>query len=114
VEWLIDGKRFDPNRIDATPELGSVEIWRFVNEKAPFGGGMEHPVHVHLVNFQILDRNGSKPAPYETGWKDTVFVPRGEEARVIMKFEQYRGKYIMHCHNLSHEDGSMMTNFEVR
>jgi FtsP/CotA-like multicopper oxidase with cupredoxin domain len=114
VEWLIDGKRFDPNRIDATPELGSVEIWRFVNEKAPFGGGMEHPVHVHLVNFQILDRNGQKPAPHEAGWKDTVLVPRGEEARVIMTFEQYRGKYIMHCHNLSHEDGSMMTNFEVK
>jgi FtsP/CotA-like multicopper oxidase with cupredoxin domain len=114
VEWLIDGQHFDPNRIDATPELNSVEIWRFISEKAPFGGGMEHPVHVHLVNFQILDRNGAKPAPYESGWKDTVLVPRGEEVRVIMKFEGYRGKYIMHCHNLSHEDSSMMTNFEVR
>jgi spore coat protein A, manganese oxidase len=114
VEWLINGQRVDPNRIDATLALGSVEIWRFINEKAPFGGGMEHPVHVHLVNFQILDRNGNKPAPYEAGWKDTVLVPRGEEARVIMKFEGYRGKYIIHCHNLSHEDSAMMTNFEVR
>ena len=45
--------------------------------------------------------------------KDTVLVPKGEEARVILRFDDYKGKYILHCHNLSHEDSSMMTNFEV-
>jgi FtsP/CotA-like multicopper oxidase with cupredoxin domain len=113
VEWVINGQEFDPNRIDARPRLGDVEIWHIQNQLALGVGGMDHPVHVHLVNFQILDRNGAKPAPYEAGWKDTVLVPRGEEVRVIMPFEGFRGKYIMHCHNLEHEDAAMMTNFEV-
>jgi FtsP/CotA-like multicopper oxidase with cupredoxin domain len=113
VEWVINGQTFDPGRIDAAPKRGSVEIWRFVNHALLGVAGMDHPVHVHLVNFQILDRNGAKPAPYEAGWKDTVLVPKGQEARVIMRFDDYNGKYIMHCHNLDHEDGSMMTNFEV-
>ncbi|MGH2458883.1 MAG: multicopper oxidase family protein [Chloroflexota bacterium] len=113
VEWVINGREFDPNRIDATPRLGEVEIWQIKNATALKIGGMDHPVHIHLVSFQILDRNGIKPAPYETGWKDTILVPKGEEARVIARFEGYRGKYIMHCHNLEHEDAAMMTNFEV-
>jgi FtsP/CotA-like multicopper oxidase with cupredoxin domain len=113
VEWLINGQEFNPNRIDARPRLGDVEIWHITNELALGVGGMDHPVHIHLVNFQILDRNGAKPAPYEAGWKDTVLVPRGEEVRLIMRFEDFRGRYIMHCHNLEHEDAAMMTNFEV-
>jgi FtsP/CotA-like multicopper oxidase with cupredoxin domain len=114
VEWVINGREFDPNRIDATPVLGTVEIWRVVNQTLGFGaGGMDHPVHVHLVNFLLLDRNGAKPAPYEAGWKDTVLIPKGEEVRLIMRFAGHRGKYIMHCHNLEHEDSAMMTSFLV-
>ncbi len=113
VEWVINGREFDPNRIDATPRLGDVEIWRIKNATELNVGGMDHPVHIHLVSFRILDRNGVKPGPYEDGWKDTVLVPKGEEVRLIMRFEGDRGKYIMHCHNLEHEDAAMMTNFAV-
>ncbi len=60
-----------------------------------------------------VDRKGAPPAAYERGWKDTVNVPEGEEARVIMRFEGYKGKYMLHCHNLQHEDCAMMTNFET-
>lgn len=112
-DWTINGQTFDPNRIDATPKLGDVEIWRFVNHKLGGIHGMPHPIHVHLVNFQLLDRQGVKPAAYEMGWKDTVNVPEGEEVRVIMRFEGYQGKYMLHCHNLQHEDCAMMTNFET-
>jgi spore coat protein A, manganese oxidase len=112
-DWTINGQTFDPNRIDATPNLGDVEIWHFVNHKLGGIHGMPHPIHVHLVNFQLLDRKGVKPAAYETGWKDTVNVEQGEEARVIMRFEGYKGKYMLHCHNLQHEDCAMMTNFET-
>ena len=113
VEWTINGRDFDPNRIDATPRLGDVEIWHIRNATELNIGGMDHPVHIHLIDFQILDRAGIKPAPYEAGWKDTVLVPKGKEVRVIARFAGYRGKYIMHCHNLEHEDAAMMTNFEV-
>ncbi|MGI8914327.1 MAG: multicopper oxidase family protein [Chloroflexota bacterium] len=112
-EWTINGQTFDPNRIDAAPKLGDVETWHFVNHKLGGIHGMPHPIHVRLVNFQLLDRKGVKPAAYETGWKDTVNVPEGEEMRVIMRFEGYKGKYVMHCHNLQHEDCAMMTNFEA-
>jgi spore coat protein A len=46
------------------------------------------------------------------GWKDTVDLAPGEEARVVARFDGYRGKYVFHCHNLEHED-MMMANFEV-
>ena len=112
--WTINGQEFDPNRVDARPKLGDVEIWRFVNHKLFNLHGMPHPIHVHLVNFQLLDRNGGqKPAPYETGWKDTVNVAEGEEARVIMRFAGYKGRYMLHCHNLQHEDCAMMTTWET-
>lgn len=114
VEMVINGQEFDPNRIDARPRLGDVEIWRLKGATLlGLGGRQSHPVHIHLVSFQILDRDGARPAPYEAGWKDTVVVPFDQEVRVIMRFDGYRGKYIMHCHNLEHEDMAMMTNFEV-
>ena len=74
---------------------------------------MLHPVHMHLVNFQILERNGGPPFPWETGWKDTISLDKNESARVIMKFEGYRGRYLMHCHNLEHEDHNMMARYDV-
>ena len=60
----INGRRFDPERMDAAP-LGRTEIWRFVTD-------VHHPVHVHLVRFQVLRRGGSGPGPHDGGWKDTV------------------------------------------
>ena len=113
VEWVINGNEFDPDRIDARPSLGDVEIWRITNQ-AVFGlAGMDHPVHIHLVTFRILDVDGQPPPPHLGGWKDTVLIPKGHQARLIMRFTDFRGKYIMHCHNLEHEDTAMMTNFEV-
>ncbi len=54
---------------------------------------MVHPVHIHLVSFQVLERNGTSPMPWEQGSKDTVAIDRGEEVKVIMRFESYRGRY---------------------
>jgi spore coat protein A len=112
--WTINGQTFDPDRSDASPRLGDVEIWTFRN--VPFPGvpfQPIHPVHMHLVDFQILDRDGAPPAPYETGWKDTVIVHPNETVRVIARFEGYRGRYLLHCHNLEHEDHAMMARFDV-
>lgn len=107
VMWGINGEPFDPERIDASPELGSTEVWHL--KAAPAA----HPIHLHLVHFKVLSRNGGKPLPTDAGWKDTVDLTSGEEARVLVRFDGYRGKYVFHCHNLEHEDMMMMANFEV-
>ena len=105
--WGINGEPFDPGRMDARPELGSTEVWHFGAAPA------SHPVHLHLVHFKVLSRNGGKPSPEDSGWKDTVDLTSGEEARVLVRFDGYRGRYVFHCHNLEHEDMMMMANFEV-
>jgi spore coat protein A len=104
--WLIGGEPFAPDRMDATPRLGDTEIWRFVAD-------LHHPVHLHLVNFQILTRGGHAPSPYDQGLKDTVDLRPGEAVEIITRFDAYRGRYVFHCHNLEHEDMAMMANFQV-
>jgi spore coat protein A len=119
--WLINGLGW--HDITEYPELGTVETWRFVNDS-----GASHPMHMHLVFFQLLDRQAftkgaggeiiplgdpQPPAPWEAGWKDTVMVHPGELARVIVRFEDYAGKYAYHCHILEHEDHEMMRQFQT-
>jgi spore coat protein A, manganese oxidase len=106
VVWAINGKVFDPSRINVRPKLGSTEIWEFTTD-------VHHPIHLHLVEFKVLSRNGRRPLPKDAGWKDTVDVLPGQVVRVISRFDGYRGKYVFHCHNLEHEDMMMMANFEV-
>ena len=112
VMWTINGKRFDPDRTDANVQLGETELWRFRNEGFLFLG-RPHPTHVHLGHFQILERNGKPPLLHERGWKDTVALDKGEEVLVMIRFEQFRGRYMLHCHNLEHEDHAMMSRFDV-
>jgi spore coat protein A len=119
--WLINDLGWDD--ITEFPELGTVEIWRFINDS-----GVSHPMHMHLVMFQILDRQeftkggggaiipvGDPQAPgaFEAGWKDTAMVNPGEMVRVIARFEDYAGKFAYHCHILEHEDHEMMRQFQT-
>ncbi len=108
------------------PRLNTTEIWEFVNLTED-----THPMHLHLVRFQVLDRrtfdvfgygNGKglrylqdamPPAPNELGWKDVVACPPGIVTRIIVRFEGYTGKYLYHCHILEHEANDMMRPFEV-
>ena len=107
----INGKLMDMSRIDEVVRLGDIEIWEVTNR-----GGQPHPFHVHLVQFQILDRNGQPPSGAELGWKDTVLVPPGDLVRIIMPFERYADPeipYMYHCHIMEHEDNGMMGQFLV-
>jgi blue copper oxidase len=107
----INGKMFDMDRVDETVNAGSTEIWVFDNAS----GDEIHPMHIHGVQFQVLDRTGGRNRliPAETGWKDTVMVMPGETVRVIMTFPAYTGKFVFHCHNLEHEDDGMMSNYLI-
>jgi spore coat protein A len=93
----------------ANPGLNEVEIWELVNR----GGGWFHPVHIHLVDGKQLDRNGQPPFPHERGAKDVHYLGENETVRVIMRFTPQLGRYMIHCHNLAHEDHDMMGQFEV-
>jgi spore coat protein A len=103
--WTINGKPYDPGRIDASPAYGTTEVWDLISD-------LTHPIHLHLVHFQILSRT-LRPADHLDGWKDTVDLQAGQTARIVVRFEGYRGRYVFHCHNLEHEDMAMMGNFEV-
>ncbi|MEA3218021.1 MAG: hypothetical protein QOJ19_4177 [Acidimicrobiia bacterium] len=92
----------------ARPEVGTSEVWEVTNKS----GGWFHPFHVHLVDFRILSRNGKPPQPYELGPKDVAYIGENETVRLLMRFNS-TGKYMVHCHNLMHEDHDMMTQFEV-
>ncbi|MDT3444774.1 multicopper oxidase family protein [Pseudofrankia sp. BMG5.37] len=105
--WLINDRPFDPARIDADVTLGDVEIWRFTSD-------LHHPVHAHLNPFQVLSRRGGAPGPYDLGWKDTVDVSPSETVEVLVRFTDYAGRYLLHCHNLEHEDMAMMAAFRTR
>jgi spore coat protein A len=112
--------------VTETPKLDSTEIWEFVNLTED-----THPMHLHLVRFQVLDRRpfdttdyllhkklrftatAASPDPNELGWKDTVQCPPGTITRIIVRFEGYPGKYLYHCHILEHEANDMMRPFEV-
>lgn len=112
--------------ITENPVLDSTEIWSFINTTED-----THPIHLHLVRFQILDRRRFEPflyllrgeirytgpvelpAPEESGWKDTVRADSKMVTRIIVKFEGYLGRYVWHCHVLEHEDNEMMRPFEV-
>lgn len=96
-------------RVLADPALKSVEIWELQNTS----GGWHHPMHIHLVDFQILSRNGKPPFPYEKGPKDVVYVGENETVRLLVHFGPHRGRYMLHCHNLPHEDHAMMLQFRV-
>ena len=91
------------------PGLGDVEIWELRNRS----GGWFHPIHIHLIDFRILDRNGRPPLAHEIGPKDTAYVGENETVRVIARYGPQIGRYMMHCHNLVHEDHDMMLQFEV-
>ncbi|CRK57154.1 Multicopper oxidase [Alloactinosynnema sp. L-07] len=104
--WTINGQSFAVDRDVATPRLGDVEVWRFLTD-------VHHPVHVHLAHFQVLSRNNRTPPPKDLGMKDTVDLLPGEAVEVITRFSGFRGRYVMHCHNLEHEDMAMMANFTV-
>jgi FtsP/CotA-like multicopper oxidase with cupredoxin domain len=110
MQHSINGNAFDMERIDERVPFGATERWVFVND-APF----PHPVHMHAVQFRIASREGGRNQlyPWERGWKDTVLVYPGERVSVIAKFDSHRGRYMMHCHNLEHEDHGMMMNFAI-
>ena len=142
---MADGSQTWSELISEIPALGSTEVWEVYNAT-----GDAHPIHLHLVKFQILNRESftgdvaerpqiqhssipgdpttygiggvlsvgalggdvTGPLSYENGWKDTFIVPPGQVGRLVAHFDR-PGRYVWHCHILSHEDHEMMRPFHV-
>jgi spore coat protein A len=112
--------------VTENPVLNSTEIWNLINTTDD-----SHPIHLHLVRFQILDRRSFDiaaywttgklnyfgpaipPDPSEAGWKDTVRADPAMVTRIIIRFEGFTGRYVWHCHILEHEDNEMMRPYDV-
>jgi spore coat protein A len=112
--------------ITEKPVIDTTEIWEFVNLTDD-----AHPIHLHLVRFQILDRRPFDKFDFqdkgivrftgpaipvalsESGWKDTVRADPGMVTRIIVPFEGFTGRYVWHCHVLEHEDNEMMRPYEI-
>ncbi len=108
-QWAINGQLYDGGVVRAAPRQGTAEIWTLKNG----GGGWAHPIHMHFEEFRILTRNGTTPPPHERGRKDVIVLGPGEEAEVYLKFRDFTGRYLMHCHNSVHEDHAMMLRWDI-
>ncbi len=121
--WLLNGRTFEMDGVapNEAVSINTLEAWDLANQSGMMQ--MAHPIHIHLVQFQIIERqmNAAGAANYEgvrygyvdTGWKDVVMLMPGERARILLKFEDFTGKFVYHCHILEHEDMGMMRNFQV-
>jgi spore coat protein A len=125
VRMLLNNAHWDMP-VTESPKLDSVEIWNLLNFTDD-----SHPIHLHAVRFQILDRRPFEPELYyhggqikfngpaippaanEAGWKDTVQAYPGMITRIITKFEGFTGRYVWHCHILEHEDNEMMRPYDI-
>jgi hypothetical protein len=119
-KWLINGLMWDD--ITEFPRVGTTEIWSWINRSPDI-----HAMHIHLVQFQVLDRQDFTmvnnvvtpissripPSPGEAGWKDTVQTHPGQITRVIQRFTDFSGLFPYHCHILEHEDHEMMRQFNL-
>ncbi len=125
MAMLLNGRHWH-EPVTEQPRLNTTEIWEFVNLTED-----THPMHLHLVRFQILDRRTFDayeyltrkrirytgppipPSDNEAGWKDVVQCPPEAVTRIIARFDGYAGRYLYHCHVLEHESNEMMRPFEI-
>jgi len=106
--WTVNKKIFDPETAAAVVKRNTAEIWELRGN-----GSWHHPVHVHMEEVRILSRNGVPPPPHEQGRKDVIVLKPDERVKVFIRFRDFTGKYLLHCHNLSHEDHAMMARWDV-
>ena len=109
IDFLIDGKSFDMNRVDLKARVGEVEIWEIYN-----GSDMDHPLHIHGTQFQIVEREkkGKKSPVQFLAWKDTVNITSKETVRIKQRYST-PGLRMYHCHILEHEDNGVMGTLDV-
>jgi FtsP/CotA-like multicopper oxidase with cupredoxin domain len=107
--WAVNDEFFDEDVPLADPEQNTAEIWTLRNDS----GGWSHPIHIHFEEFRILSINGDAPPAHLAGRKDVVELGENSEVEVFLRFRDFTGRYVMHCHNTIHEDHAMMIRWDV-
>lgn len=111
--WTVNEQIFNVQRVSAQIRQGSYEIWELVSPS----GGWHHPVHIHFEEGRVLSKvvNGkSVPVPaHERGRKDVFVLGENSSTRIFLRFRDFAGKYVMHCHNMIHEDHMMMVRWDI-
>lgn len=107
MAFTINGRQFDPQRLDESAAAGTVEEWTLVNSSP-----MDHPIHLHVWPMQVI-QDGTGP-PGEPRWQDVVNVPARSKVKVRVAFDDFAGRTVLHCHILDHEDQGMMTTVQAR
>jgi FtsP/CotA-like multicopper oxidase with cupredoxin domain len=118
--WVIEtdgGKGFgmDPRRVSAAPSKnsGGLEVWRLINS-----GTWSHPIHIHFEEGIILRRNGLPPPEHEKWARKDVYrlgpqPDSGDLVEVALRFREFAGTYMEHCHNTQHEDHAMLLRWDI-
>lgn len=103
---LINGKTFDPNTVLPEFQLtkGKVEEWALENTSS-----VPHPFHIHVNAFQMVGDDG-KPGE----WRDTIILPPKKTLRMRTRLERFTGRFVLHCHILTHEDEGMMQLVDIK
>jgi FtsP/CotA-like multicopper oxidase with cupredoxin domain len=120
--FLINGLEFDHNRVDHVVLKGSAEEWTLANDVA--AGNWTHPVHIHFEEGRILSRRvrvSQNPdvfqnvplLPEELGRRDVYPLPPQHRVVLRMRFRDFVGRYLIHCHNMNHEDDFMMVRWDI-
>ena len=117
--WTIktdggEGLGMDPRRLSAAPRKESVEIWHIENG----GSGWSHPVHIHFEEGKILSRGGNPPPIWEQGARKDMYrigdmSDSTQSVVVALRFREFAGSYVEHCHNTQHEDTAMLLRWDV-
>jgi len=123
--WLLNGAPFEMEEVapNEVVRLDDLEVWELTNVWGRYKEQLPHPIHLHGVQFQVFERT---MRPYgeqdyrelrdgfvDEGWKDTFLLPAGGTAKILVRFVEYPGLFLYHCHNLEHEDMGMMRNFRI-
>ena len=119
MQWGINRRVFEMTDVapDEVVKLDSTEVWEFVNDSGMMT--MAHPMHVHDQQFRVLERRRGPVSEsvrdgfVDQGWKDTVLLMPGDRVKLLLRFEDYPGLYLYHCHMLEHEDSGLMRNYRV-
>jgi len=112
IDFLLNGQQYDVTQVNYVVDVKGVEEWRLVVGDSQHGGTEGHPFHIHVNSFEVISVNGKLLEPGTI--KDTIWIPAESTVVIRIRFKEFLGKSVFHCHILPHEDTGMMQNFLIK
>ncbi len=109
---MINGVLYDEGTVAQDVALGEAEEWILKVADMDHGGTEGHPFHIHVNHFEVIAIDGVSQPPGTI--QDTIWIPKASEVVIRMKYKDFKGKAVYHCHILPHEDTGMMQNFMIK